>query len=600
MNSSLQLAKSPLFQLRSAGRPLNERIRLTFERAKAVAHAYALTSDDVLNMTEKFWKMHTDPAAAVMDGAASVLLTLQYNLCAGTLAMFAVKQPDVNEVLQEVLSFEVSGQFLLTEVAHGLDAIHIETTATLLPNGDWDLNTPREQAAKYMPPTAPAGTPCVAVVFAKAIINGEDCGIRPFVVHIHDGKDMHPGVVSKLLPQRGGSRPVHHSITYFHHVRLPKTALLGSPEKPADPRATFFHGIFRVAVGTLAIGTFCVPVLQASAYIAGRYSMRRTVVDVDGGLKPIISFRTQKIPVLTALAQSVAIEAWMNKAIAMFRDTSLDGRVRHAIAAISKVVMIQHTMDAGLVLADRCGAQGLFEVNQITGMFSDMRGAVIAEGDLLGISIRLASELLLKRYAVPSTSDPTSLLAKHEAGMFEELRGLLAGMRHHRSADFDLYILPECLSLIQAIGHRMVYDAAVAANLDACLVDLYVASCVKLDSAWYVEKLGVSRRAQRDMENKAIDAVYPRLEEFLDKLALDPYITAPIFSEDRWERFVNSLPTFPPSRGFRDDSAAYAAAGHRLPAPAAGDDFGSGSGGLGLVLGAQAMSKGGDMAVSKL
>jgi acyl-CoA oxidase len=41
-----------------------------------------------------------------------------------------------------------SGQYYLTEVAHGLDAIHLETTATQLPNGEFDLHTPNPGASK--------------------------------------------------------------------------------------------------------------------------------------------------------------------------------------------------------------------------------------------------------------------------------------------------------------------------------------------------------------------------------------------------------------------------------------------------------------------
>ena len=37
---------------------------------------------------------------------------------------------------------------MLTEVAHGLDAENLETTATLLPDGDFDLHTPHDGAAK--------------------------------------------------------------------------------------------------------------------------------------------------------------------------------------------------------------------------------------------------------------------------------------------------------------------------------------------------------------------------------------------------------------------------------------------------------------------
>lgn len=167
----------------------------------------------------------------------------------------------------------------------------------------------------------------------------------------------------------------------------------------------FFYSISRVAVGTIALGSFGPPALRVASTIAARYSMRRTVVDPDGRRKPIIEFRTQKTPIITALAQSFVLDAMHARAIALFRDVSADFRVRHAMAAIHKVTMIQHAQAANLMLGDRCGAQGLFEVNQITaihvslkcveskmllsqGLQADMRGSAIAEGDLLGISIR--------------------------------------------------------------------------------------------------------------------------------------------------------------------------------------------------------------------
>ena len=39
-------------------------------------------------------------------------------------------------------------QYMMTEVGHGLDAPNIETTATLLENGQFDLHTPNPGASK--------------------------------------------------------------------------------------------------------------------------------------------------------------------------------------------------------------------------------------------------------------------------------------------------------------------------------------------------------------------------------------------------------------------------------------------------------------------
>ena len=48
-----------------------------------------------------------------------------------------------------------------------------------------------------MPPTSPCGIPCEAVVLARLKVGGEDRGIKLFLVPVHDGVNMHEGVVSK-------------------------------------------------------------------------------------------------------------------------------------------------------------------------------------------------------------------------------------------------------------------------------------------------------------------------------------------------------------------------------------------------------------------
>ncbi|CCM05800.1 uncharacterized protein FIBRA_08034 [Fibroporia radiculosa] len=541
--SSCELAQNHLFQQHTEDLPIEDRIRISYERAKCIGKAYALTVTDLIELTPKFWKLHTDPIMA-MDGAAGTLVTLQYNLCGGTLAMFSSKRTDLGNVLHDVLSFKVSGQFCLTEVGHGLDVIHLETTATLLPNGEFELHTPHERAAKYMPPTSPLGIPCVAVVFARMMVGGDDHGVKPFVVQLHDGKDMAKGIVCKLLPPRGGSRPLNHSLTYFNHVRLPPSALLGSREKPVDARLAFFYNISRVAVGTIGLASLNIPVMQLASRIGIRYSLRRTIVDNEGKRKPIISFRTQQIPVLTAFAQTVVMQAFQKWAVKIFSNQSTDFRIRHAVASILKIVFVQHAQTSLLALSDRCGAQGLFEVNQLSSMHGDIRGSSIAEGDNLVISIRLATELILQRYTVPSSTHPDGLLARHEAGMLSELRELTKAMQHHRTNEYDRTVLPECLDLVRAIGHRMAYDAAIEAGVDQDLVELYVASCLKEDPAWYVENAKLSRREQKEMEGRAIDAVFPRLHELLALMDVDPYISAPIVSDDAWEKYKDSLRTF--------------------------------------------------------
>ena len=199
-----------------------------------------------------------------------------------------------------------------------------------------------------------------------------------------------------------------------------------------------------------------------------------------------------------------------------------------------------------------------------------MRGIAISEGDLLGISIRgcsmafvwlfasvshswptpsgLASELLLGRYVLQSPSYPDSPLAKHEEGLFSELRAALAVAPSHRSAAYDRHVLPRSLSLIQSIGHRIAYEAAREAQLDGPLLDLYEVASMLQDEAWYIERLGVTRAQLREREASAIEAVFPHLEEYLAQMDVAPYVVAPIVSEERWEQFLGSLQVFGETR----------------------------------------------------
>ena len=143
----------------------------------------------------------------------------------------------------------------------------------------------------------------------------------------------------RLLPQKGGSRALNHSLTYFRHVRLPSHALMGPLEMPENKRLAFLMNIYRVAVGTIAVSAVADPSLQIGAYIAARYSQRRKVYDhaAPGKQISIIEFRTQKTPIVTALAQAYVMRALLNYSTKIFGDQDEDMRVRHAVATIAKV-----------------------------------------------------------------------------------------------------------------------------------------------------------------------------------------------------------------------------------------------------------------------
>lgn len=95
--------------------------------------------------------------------------------------------------------------------------------------------------------------------------------------------------------------------------------------------------------------------------------------------------------------------------------------------------------------------------------------------------------------------------------------------------------------MMEAIGHRMAYDAAVVHGVRPALVQLYVANVVKLDAAWYAEHTELGRAAQEEMETRAVDAVLPMLGELVQEMDVFAYVNAPIVSDEQWEAFAGGL-----------------------------------------------------------
>ncbi|KAJ7102696.1 hypothetical protein C8R44DRAFT_808395 [Mycena epipterygia] len=514
-------------------------------RAEAIARIHGLTLDDIMSLSPKFWNMHIDPIVC-FDGAATTLLTIQYNLAAGTLGAFASDRPDIASLVQDLIDFKAIGQFCLTELGHGLDVFNMETTATLLDDGSFELHTPHAGAAKYMPPTIPVlGRPCFAVVFARLIVTGVSQGIRPFVVRINDGFKMCSGISARILPLRGNSAPVNHCLTSFHRVDLPPSALLGEIDISAPPRLHFLSSIWRVAVGTLALTSITIPGFDIASHVALRYSLRRVVRINDGAMAPIFCFRTQQLPIITTIAQAFALRAFHQQAVKFFVDEGLSPFVRHGVATSFKAVVIRDFLASHSALSERCGAQGLFAYNQLIVNHDEIRGVAIAEGDVLVLSIRLATELLLEKYRMPPSTNPLSLLGLHEDGLITKYKSVIANSNGgHRSAKFASHVIPHCEEIVRAIGYRMAYDAAVAANVPRSLIDIFVCNVVKGDLAWYIQNKLLSSDELENMEDSAIQRSLPHVEKWVADMKVESYVTAPIVSNAAWNGFHSRLPKF--------------------------------------------------------
>lgn len=128
--------------------------------------------------------------------------------------------------------------------------------------------------------------------------------------------------------------------------------------------------------------------LKRGIYVAGKYSLRRHVIGPDGSPKSIISFRTQQRPILRGIAQALIFDAFAQASVKIFMDQKIEYRVRYGVAATFKAVLAQAAQSTLFALAERCGAQGLFQYNGIIESQLEARGISVAEGDTLALSIR--------------------------------------------------------------------------------------------------------------------------------------------------------------------------------------------------------------------
>ncbi|EEB90499.1 hypothetical protein MPER_11288, partial [Moniliophthora perniciosa FA553] len=175
---------------------------------------------------------------------------------------------------------------------------------------------------------------------------------------------------------------------------------------------------------------------------------------------------------------------------------------------------------------------------------NDAKGVIIAEGDVVPLCIRLFSELLQGRYQVPLPPPESSLLAQHAWSVLDENTQLLHSIDDHRSDSFNCLILPQSQSAIEAIGHAMAYAAAAEAKLPQPILDIYECSVIRQDPAWYSEQAGLTRMDQRLREDAAITSAMLHLDDYLQDLRIENYVSAPIVSDESWKLYASSLPTY--------------------------------------------------------
>ncbi|WP_405455424.1 acyl-CoA dehydrogenase family protein [Streptomyces sp. NBC_00101] len=379
-----------------------ERIELSYRRLRlvndAVRDPQGLADDPVELTAIHEW-------AGVVDPGMATIVAIHYNLFLGSLA----DHDPTGRDLSEFVDADRIGTFLCTEVAHGNDAVHMETTATFdRASKGFVLTTPTPAAAKFMPNTSAAGGAKSAVVAARLIIDGSDHGVFLFLTPLSDstGRPL-PGVEVRALPQTASS-PVDHCATTFRDVRLPFDALLQgdhgrlTPDgvftsSLGSPRRRFLQSIGRVTMGKLCMTAHSLGVMRHAVDVSMRYAHTRITSGMTNGQRvPLIAHRGHHASLLDAVATTYAATLLQRSVVQQWGLTAGDDREAYErLTAISKAWITWRAREVMTECRERCGAQGLALVNGIAMQLASIEGAITAEGDNRVIMEKAGGEMLL-------------------------------------------------------------------------------------------------------------------------------------------------------------------------------------------------------------
>lgn len=168
-----------------------------------------------------------------------------------------------------------------------------------------------------------------------------------------------------------------------------------------------------------------------------------------------------------------------------------------------------------------------------------------SDGDVLHISIRTFSELLLRRSSLPSPTHPAALLPRHSAGIFSQMTEIFCTLPEGpRDPAFDRHLLPHSERVLLAFGHAFAYSAALDSGVPPPLLTIFELWVIRQDEGWYVENAGLSQAKMTETEDMAVSAAMPCLPQYVNALDVRKYCNIPIQSDEAWDRWAQKLKIF--------------------------------------------------------
>ncbi len=348
------------------------------------------------------------------DLSFAIKVGVQFGLFAGSI--FALGGQWHRETyLRDALAMRLPGAFAMTEVGHGSDVQHLETTISYLPDSEeFEVDSPTPSATKAYLGNA-ARDARMAIVFGQLRAGGTDHGVHAILVPIRDeaGTAL-PGVTIGDHGDKGGLRGVDNGTLRFDQVRVHRRMLLdryggvdtyGTYHSPIDhPSARFFTMVGTLVRGRISIGGSAAAASRRGIALATRYALQRRQFPAPGGRGDVLllDYLTHQRRLLPRIAEAYAYGFAQNELLRQLRRWDLlespDVRVERELesrAAALKAAQTRWAVDTVQAMREACGGAGYMTENLLTTIRRDVDVFVTFEGDNTVLEQLVAKELLV-------------------------------------------------------------------------------------------------------------------------------------------------------------------------------------------------------------
>lgn len=352
---------------------------------------------------------------AQFDLSLMVKAGVQWGLFGGAVENLGTERH--RDLIPRLISLDLVGCYAMTEIGHGSNVQHLETTATFdADTQEFVVDSPTPSATKdYIGNAAAHAT--VAAVYAQLVTRGENHGVHCFLVPIRDDKGQTcDGVEIGDDRHKGGLGGVDNGRLAFHQVRIPRENLLnkygdvaedGTYSSPIeDVNRRFFTMLGTLVRGRISVGGSALAAAEVALSIAGRYALERRQFGQDGEPEVLLAdYRVHQRRLLPLIARSYAYRFAQNQQVSRMdrlqRSTEPDLQEQRELegrAAGLKAIMTWHASRAINESREMCGGAGYLAENRLTVLRGDIDVFTTFEGDN-HVMLQLLSKELLTSYA---------------------------------------------------------------------------------------------------------------------------------------------------------------------------------------------------------